>query len=111
MTLREFLGGDLTPLEHAIYGVIIQIIVTVVLWWFSPMLAIGAGTAAPIGLYFGREHAQQQAYFSGGDDYESHELGVWDAAKFWRWDWASQMDLYCPTVASLLCAGIMLLFV
>ena len=75
------------------------------------MLAIGAGAAAVIGLYFGREHAQQQAYFSGGDDYEDHSLSVWEAAKFWKWDYLSKMDLYCPTVTSLLYAGIMLFFV
>lgn len=109
--LADFMGGDLTPLEHSVYGFFIQTIVMACLWWLSPMLAIGAGAAAPIGLYFGREHAQQQLYWSGGDDYEPHELGVWDAAKFWQWDWASQMDMYCPTVTSLLYAVIMLFFV
>lgn len=98
MTFREFLGGDLTPLEHVIYGVVIQIIVTIVLWWLSPMLAIGAGAAAPIGLYFGREHAQQQHYFSKTEE----PLGDLEAAKFWKWDYPSKMDLYCPACVSVL---------
>jgi len=111
MTFIDFLGGDTTPIEHSIYGFCIQSIVMLCLWWLSPLLAIGAGAAAVIGLYFGREHAQQQLYWSGGDDYEPHELGVWEAAKFWKWDWPSQMDLYCPTVTSLLYAVMMLFIV
>lgn len=109
MTLRDFLGGDFTPLEHSVYGFFIQTIVMACLWGLDPMLAIGAGAAAPIALYFGREHAQQQAFFSGGDDYEGHSLGVLEAAKFWKWDWPSQMDLYCPTATTLILALIILL--
>lgn len=65
MTLKEFFGGDYTPLEHLAYAILIQLIVTLALYWLDPFLAIGAGAAAPIGFFFGREHAQQQDYWSG----------------------------------------------
>lgn len=103
MTLREFLGGDLTPIEHVVYAALIQTVVTLCFWWLSPALAIGAGAAAPIGFFFGREHAQQQDYFSETEE----PLGDWEAAKFWKWDYPSRMDLYCPTVTTVLFAVVL----
>jgi len=108
MNLREFLGGDLTPIEHCVYAALMQGVVTLALWWVSPALAVGAGAAAPIGFFFGREHAQQQDFFSGAED---AALGDWEAAKFWKWDYPSRMDLYCPTVTTLLLALLALLAV
>jgi len=108
MNLREFLGGDLTPLEHVVYATMIQAVVTLTLWWLFPALAIGAGAGAAIGFFFGREHAQQQDYFSGAED---AELGDWEAAKFWKWDYASKMDLFCPAASTLLLALLALLAV
>jgi hypothetical protein len=108
MSIREFLGGDLTPIEHVVYAALIQAVVTLTLWWFSPLLAVGAGAGVAVGFFFGREHAQQQDYFSGAED---AELGDWEAAKFWKWDYASKMDIYCPTVTTLLLACLALLAV
>lgn len=107
MSIREFLGGDLTPIEHCVYAALIQGVVTLALWWFSPALAVGAGAGAAIGFFFGREHAQQQDYFSGTEE----PLGDWEAAKFWKWDYPSRMDLHCPTVTTLLLALLALLAV
>ena len=100
MNLRDILGGDMTPIEHVVYAALIQAVVTLALWWFSPALAVGAGAAAPIGFFFGREHAQQQDYFSGTEE----PLGDWEAAKFWKWDYPSKMELFCPAVSTLLLA-------
>lgn len=99
MNIRKFLGGDLTPIEHCMYAAIIQAMVTLLLWYFSTHLAIGAGAGAAIAFFFGREHAQQQDYYIGSD---VAGLGDWEAAKFWKWDYPSKMDLYCPVASTLL---------
>ena len=104
MKLKEFLGGDYTPLEHVLYGLVIQLIVTLSLWYFSSLLAIGAGVGGVIGIYFGREHANQQDYWSGPD-----KLSPLEAAKFWKWDYPSKMDLFCPVISTLIIAVIFLI--
>ena len=100
MSIREWLGGDFTPIGHCVIAALIQAVVTLTLWWLSPTLAVGAGAGAAIGFYFGREHAQQQDYYSGTDG----PLDDWEAAKFWKWDYPSKMDLYCPAASTLLLA-------
>ena len=105
MSIRDFLGGDLTPLEHAIYAVLMWGLTFAATFWLGELFAIGAATAFPVAFFFGREHAQQQGFF-----YETEQpLGDWEAAAFWLWPRSSQMDFYCPTLAALLAGGLALL--
>jgi len=93
--LKYFLGGDYTPLEHVLYATVVQGCVFIILDFFlGSLTAITAGTAAAIGVFFGREDAQAEAKLR---PYMGEEA-VHHAMLFWKWDWPSQMDLYAPAV-------------
>lgn len=94
-SIYTFLGGDLTPIEHALYGLLMQAITAVIAY---PILGLKAavlcGAVFASAFFLGREHAQQQDFFSETEQ----PLGDWEALQFWQWDRASFMDLLCPVL-------------
>lgn len=96
----KFLGGDYTPLEHAFASVLIYMVVslTLVVVGVPRLAADFCGVGAAIAAFFGREHAQAESKLRK----EFGDGAVLRAFLFWRWDWPSQMDLYCPVAAVLL---------
>lgn len=105
--IKSFLGGDWTPLEHVVVAVCIQVVLLLCLWVPLGLLAaLGTGTAAGIAFFCGREHAQ-------AEDRLRPSLGQTMAERrallFWQWNRGSQMDLYCPVLATLLLATFILI--
>lgn len=94
---ERFLGGDLTPLEHALVAVVLQALIFFVLLMFVDAASAWAGgTAFAIGVFVGREHAQAEELLC--KQTPTRNKAVLQALMFWRWKWASQMDLYVPAV-------------
>lgn len=103
---ERFLGGDFTPLEHALVAVCLQALVFFFLLAFvDAASAWAAGTAFAIGIFAGREHAQAEELLCKTAPTRNH--AVLQALMFWRWKWASQMDFYVPAV---LCVGLWCVF-
>lgn len=95
-----FLGGDYTPLEHAFVAAVLYFVVSTVLILVGvPRLAADlCGIGVAIAAFFGREHAQAESKYRK----EIGERAVLRAFLFWKWDWPSQMDLYCPAAAVII---------
>lgn len=93
----KFLGGDYTPLEHVFVALLIYSVVSLSLLIIgtAEFAANLCGGGVAIAAFFGREHAQAESKYRK----EMGERAVLKAFLFWKWDWPSQMDLYCPVAA------------
>lgn len=102
MSLKEFLGGDYTPIEHTVIALVVQwLVFAVCLWPLGFVGAISAGTAAGIAFFCGREHAQAESRLQ--DEYGlTVNQAAFMALRFWQWDRNSQMDMLVPGVVTLL---------
>lgn len=103
MTLREFFGGDFTPVEHALYGLLMQVVAIGICKLLGFTDYITMGTLVPILWFWGREHAQAESLLRKNTTYP--ELR---ALAFWQWKYASQMDWYCPVVLAVIVWGILI---
>lgn len=98
MTLRKFFGGDFTAVEHAVYGLLMQVVAIGICKLLNFTDYITLGTLVPILWFWGREHAQAEALLKK----ETHRIRPEiRALAFWKWKYASQMDWYCPLVTSV----------
>lgn len=107
MTLKEFLGGDYTPLEHVVIALAIQVVILLLLWPIIGFIgAVAAGTASGAAAFCGREHAQAERRLV--DRGLTLQQATMQALKFWEWNRGSVMDMVCPFVVVLI-VGVVLL--
>lgn len=78
-----------TNFEHAVYALIIQLIIGLLTnnWW--------AGMAAGSALFIGREHAQREFEIS-----KPHLLKPWEGFDVWRWSLDAKLDALFPIIAT-----------
>lgn len=105
MTLKDWLGGDYTPLEHVAYAVAMQAGALFAFGWVNFYAALFAGTALGIGFFAGREHAQAEKRWRS----EWGQRTVLSGFDLRRWDRGSICDLLCPVVACGLVAGVVVI--
>lgn len=98
MTLRELCGGDFTAVEHAVYGLLMQVVAIVICKLLGFTDYVTMGTLVPVLWFWGREHAQAEALLKKEPHPIRPEIR---ALAFWKWKYASQLDWYFPLVAAL----------
>lgn len=84
---------NITNFEHAVFALLIQIVIGLVTgnWW--------AGAAAGTFFFLGREHAQFEKKLTKGGPVDN--LNPFAGFQFWKWSLDSQLDLVFPAVATL----------